>query len=126
MNKPQWSLAALLSAMLFAAVAAAGYRAIWSPNHPNALAWLAIFLAVLMTATLGAWRGHLIIRRACLGYAAFGWADLAFVQVLFGWNFQTIYDAERMTTSCQTGLWLGLLAAIAATWILPAPVVENR
>jgi hypothetical protein len=126
MNKLQWSLASLLSAMLFVAVAAAGYRALWSSDHPNALAWLAIFLAVLTTATLGAWRGHLVVRRACLGYAAFGWADLPIVLILFGWKFETIYDAEQMVTSCQTGLWLGLLSAIAATWILPRPAVESR
>ncbi len=126
MNMPKWSLAALLSVMLFAALAAAGYRMFWSDAHPNALLWLAIFLAAATTATLGAWRGYPAVRRPSLGYAAFAWADLAVVLVLFGWQFESISDAERMAANSQAGMLLGLLAAIAATWLLPPQPAESR
>lgn len=122
MTRPQWSLAGLLSAVLFVALAAAGYRILWSADHPNARLWLAMFLALITTATLGAWRGHLAVRRQCLGYAAFGWTHLLVVLILFGWPLADIYDAERMTSSAQAGMIMGLLAAIAASWLLPRSV----
>jgi hypothetical protein len=119
MDKPQWSLSELLSAVLFAALAAGSYRILWSDDHPNAHLWLAMFLATLTTATLAAWRGHVAIRRQVLGYAAFGWFHLAIVLTLFGWPLSDINDAARMKTGCQAGMLLGLLAAIAACWVLP-------
>lgn len=121
MTRPQWSLAALLSAVLFAGIAAGAYKALWSPDHPNAWFWLSIGLALLTTATLGAWRGRPAVRRACLGYAVFGWVQLAIVVILFGWPLETIYDAERMVSSVQIGIFLGVLCAIGARWVLPPP-----
>jgi hypothetical protein len=119
MPRFQWSLSGLLSAVLFAALAAGSYRLLWSDQHPNALLWLAIFLGLLTTATLGAWRGHTGFRRQSLGYAAFGWAHLAIVLVLFGWPLNDFASAERVATNSQAGILIGVLAAIAATWVLP-------
>ncbi len=124
MTRPQLSLAALLSAVLFVAIAAGGYKALWSPDHPNAWFWLSIYLATVSTATLGAWRGRPAVRRACLGYAAFGWVQVAIVIALFGWPLETIYDAQRLVSNVQIGLFLGPLCAIAATWLLPPPKAE--
>jgi hypothetical protein len=121
MTRPQWSLAGLLSAVMFAAIAAGAYKALWSPDHPNAWFWLSIYLAVVSSATIGVWRGRPVVRRACLGYAAFGWVQVAIVVILFGWPLTTIYDAERMVSNVQIGMFLGLLCAIAATWLLPPP-----
>jgi hypothetical protein len=116
---PRWSLAALLSVVLFAALAAGGYRLFYADQHPNAWLWLAISLAILTTVTLGAWRGRPRLRRPCLGYAAYGWAHLVFVLGIYGWPLQSIYDAERMATNARMGMLIGLLTAIAATWVLP-------
>ena len=107
--------------VLFAPLAAGGYRAFYSDQHPNAWLWLALFVALLTTATLGAWRGHPAIRRQCLGFAAFGWAHLVFVLGLYGWPLATFGDAERMATNARMGMLIGLLASIAATWVLPRP-----
>jgi len=118
MQLPRWSLSGLFSVVLFAALAAGGYRAFYTDQHPNAWLWLALFLALLTTATLGAWRGHAAIQRACMGYAAFGWAHLVFVLILYSWPVKYIQDAENLTRNARIGMLLGLLAAIGATWML--------
>src|SRR5262245_53442355 len=71
MPSPRWSLASLLSVVLFAALAAGGFRLFYTDQHPNAWLWLGLFLATLTTASLGAWRGWPRLRRPCLGYAAY-------------------------------------------------------
>jgi hypothetical protein len=104
---------------MFAALVAGGYRLFYSDQHPNALLWLSIFLALLTSATLAAWRGHRWLRRPCLGYAAFGWPYLILVLIVLGWPLATIYDAETMATNSRMGIFVGLAAAVIATWVLP-------
>ena len=124
MSKFRWSLAGLMSVLLFVALAAAGYRAFWSDQHPNASLLVGIDLALVCTATLGAWRGRPVLRRPCLGYALFGWSHLAVVLQL-GWRLETIYDAQRIAEQVQSGILLAVLCAIAALWIIP-PQADSR
>ena len=120
MAKLRWSLSGLMSVVLFAALLAAGYRLFWSNQHPNASLLIAIDLALVCTATLGAWRGKPVWRRPCLGYALFGWAHLVVV-LQFGLRLETLSDAYSVAEKVQSGMLIAVLCAIAATLIIPAP-----
>jgi hypothetical protein len=124
MARFQWSLRGMFKLLLFASIGLGAYVTFWSRTNPNANFLLAVFLLPLVTATLGAARGWPPIRRPCLGYAAFGWCYYVGVLKL-AMPLQSVYDEERIAELSELGIPLGLLAAIAATWVMPPSKADD-
>ncbi|MDB5352077.1 MAG: hypothetical protein JWN86_3324 [Planctomycetota bacterium] len=125
MNGPRWKLSDLLLVVLSAGVAMAAYRYFWQPApNPNARLYLAAYLALLSTASLGAFFGRPGWRRLFRGYALFGWCNLAFV-MWGGFGLSTIYDARRLVEGSQMGVVFGVLSGLVATWLFEPPGVRD-
>jgi hypothetical protein len=108
----------LMTVVLFASIALGGVRMFWDPGSTNYEVYFAAYLAGLSTSTLGSRLARGRWRRFWQGYALFGWIYLAFV-LHGGFGIRTIYDAQAMAKHAPMGMVIGLLGAIAATWLPP-------
>jgi hypothetical protein len=118
MNRLRWKTSDLLLLVLFAGLAFAAYRYYRDPTQSqNARLYLSAYLSLLSIATLGSFFARPGWRRASLGYALFGWCNLAFV-LWGGFGLTDSWDAERIIEGSQRGVIFGVLTALMATWFL--------
>jgi hypothetical protein len=111
----------LLILILTVAVGLAAWRHFWVPApDANARLYLAAYLVLLASASLGAFFAWPRWRRAYRGYALFGWCNFAFV-MRGGFGLTTIYDARNLIQGSQSGVVLAVLSALLATLLLEPP-----
>lgn len=118
MRRSAWKVSDLVLLVLSAGMAFGAFRYFWqAPPHPNAGLFLASYLATLAIASLGAFLGRPVVRRPCLGYAAFGWVNLICV-MRGGLVMSTFYDAEAVVEGSKMGMAFGIVSAVVAAWLL--------
>jgi hypothetical protein len=110
---PRFRINDLLTFILFAGIALAGYRVFWETGQPNPRPLFWASLALLTTATLGIRLARSRWRRFFLGYAFFGWVYLVLVH---RGGFIAIYRASDRAEEVLAGILLGVLCGIAAMW----------
>lgn len=109
----RWSLADMVVFVLTAGLALGVYREFWGPSYFNARILLAANLAVLTTATVGAWYWESRWRRMCLTYAIFGWSYLVVV-LHGGFGFTPDVFADSLARYSIMGILMGLICALIA------------
>jgi hypothetical protein len=121
MQEPTWKVSDLLLLVLSAGLAFGAFRYFWQPPPMwNLELFLSSYLALLAIASLGSFLGRPAVRRACQGYAGFGWLSLALV-LRGGFGVTTNFQAEKFVQSAQMGMALGAICALVATWLLEPP-----
>lgn len=111
----RFSLAALLTAVALVGGTFGVVGGFWSSRGANYALQLGLFLGCVTTASVGAYFCRPNARPALLGFAAFGWAYLAFV-LHGGYGMvggATIYVARSIAEQSQMGIALAVLAALA-------------
>lgn len=121
---PRWTILELIVLVIFVAIAVAGYKTFWVSSGSNYSIVFGAYLWVLTLATLAARLARQWPRRACLGYATFGWAYLLFV-LRGGVGIETFAEAKQFNNDCLVGMIFGLLAAIAV-WACTAGSWSGR
>ena len=121
MTRPRWKISDLLLLVLACGVALGAYRSFWwPPPDTNGRSYLAAYLAVLTTTTLGSFFARLSWRRPSQGFALFGWCHLVFVMwVCDGLSLSD--GGDRIVLECQMGVVFGVLCAVVAAWLLEPP-----
>ena len=107
--------------VLACGIAFAAYRLFWwPPPEVNATSYLAAYLALLTTTSLGSFFARPSWRRPCQGFAFFNWCNFVFII----WAL----DGSRLTIGgwwtvqgCWMGVVLGVLCALVAGWLFEPP-----
>ena len=121
MSRHAWKVSDLLLLVLSAGLAFGAFRYFWElSGAPNVRPFLTAYLALLTSATLGAFLGRPSLRRPCQGYAAFGWCNLIFV-LWGGFWVNTYFDGVRIVEGSKMGMAFGAVCAIVAAWSLEPP-----
>ncbi len=117
----RWKISDLIVLVLVSGIGFAAYRLfLLPPPSPNPRFYLSSFLALLATASLGSFCAYPRLRRACQGFATFGWLDLVFV-VWGGFWVRLNQDARQVAEGSQIGVMFGLLCALLAWWLFEPP-----
>ena len=126
MTRPRWKLSDLLFLVLACGIASAAYRFFWwPPPDTNWRSYLAAYLALLTTTSLGSFFARPSLRRSSQGFASFGWCNLIFLMwVCDGLNLSD--GGERIVLGCQIGVVFGVLCAVVAAWLLEPPSGSQR
>jgi hypothetical protein len=121
MPRPRWKLSDLLLLVLACGVAFAAYRFfMWPPPDTNGRTYLAAYLSLLTTTSLGSFFARPSWRRSSQGFASFGWCHLIFLMwVCDGLNLRDL--GGTIVLGCQMGVVFGVLCAIVAAWLLEPP-----
>ena len=109
----RWKVGHLLIVVLVAAIVLAIRRSLWGAAWRNATIVFGVYLACLVTATVGAWYAKPGGRRFWLGYAAFGWCWLALVLRHYLGMVPDVFASNKLDLSLL-GMALGVLCALAS------------
>jgi hypothetical protein len=120
----RWSLVDLLVFVVIAGIALGLYRGFWGPPYFNARILLATNLAVLTTASVGAWYGKSHWRLMCLAYAVFGWSYLVIV-LHGGFGFTPDARADTLARYSIMGVMMGLICALIAYLFIGGRPLSN-
>lgn len=123
---PRWKISDLILLVLVCGIGFAAYRLFWLlPPSPNRRFFLSSFLSLLAMASLGSFYAYPRWRRACQGFAVFGWLELVFV-VWGGFWVRATQDARQVAEGSQMGMVFGLICAILAWWLFEPPGSRPR
>ena len=118
---PRFKISDLIVLVLVCGIGFAGYRLFFLPSpSPNPRFYLSSFLALLATASLGSFCAYPRWRRACQGFATFGWLDLVYI-VWGGFWVGQPQHARQVAEGSQIGVVFGLLCALLAWWLFEPP-----